>query len=403
MRINAHCHVFTFASFLTDAAEANLGARIKETHHRSDAVAHDALKLLHAAMAGHPAALQVLRLGIRKGLLGPGLLEFLRRGCHATIDAVTDDLFADMEACAGSDEETVVVPLMMDVVNGKSTKADLDKFDRQYEQTVLQAVRRPGRVLPFVAVNPLRPHGALEKMEKALESGECVGVKLYPSLGYAVNHPDMQEVMRICQQYDAPVTMHCNDAGFCGPEEYDCACCSPIAWGGMIGRYEVRFNFAHFGDHTPGKKASDTTPSWRDYIGILMDRYRDLVYADVSYQAGPLGGETSREGYAAWLHGQMNSPRGDNILFGSDSFMLLQDASEGSYWRFFENALGEEKFARIAETNPKRFLGLPGKGETPRPGSAMEKHIGFLRAKKKESGSRFGERSAPAAWLEGRL
>lgn len=402
MRIDVHCHVFAFETFLTQAAEANLKARIKGRF-LSDAVADDALTLVRDVLAGSDAAARLVRFAARHGLVGPGFPEFLRRGCLADGSAVTDALFAALAADPDADDQTLVVPLMLDVVTAESPAADLARYARQYDQTVLQAVRRPGRVLPFVAVNPLRPAGALERMEAALDSGQCVGVKLYPSLGFAANHPLVEPIMAACERYDAPVTMHCNDGGFHGPGTYDAALCSPVGWRDVVEAYAVRFDFAHFGDQTPGNGHSPAGPFWRDRIAGMMAAMQEKVFADVSYQQGVVDRPAEREAYAAWLRRQMESGLGDNILFGTDSFMVLQDAPEAEFRRFFEEALGGSGFARIADANPRRFLGLPDAGQAPRPGSAMARHIEFLRRKKREPGSRFGEAAPPAAWLDGRL
>ena len=45
MLINAHCHVFTFKTFLTAAATENLKYRIT-SHHVSEALANDLIRLI---------------------------------------------------------------------------------------------------------------------------------------------------------------------------------------------------------------------------------------------------------------------------------------------------------------------------------------------------------------------
>jgi predicted TIM-barrel fold metal-dependent hydrolase len=398
MLINAHCHVFTFKTFLTGAAENNLMARL-QAEHLSEAAASDAIKIIKKILFGDNSEQRIHDFAIRHNLTGVPALEFLRRGCLPSISAVTDALLADTQNSVGPDEDAVVVPLMMDVIAEDSPESDRVLYDAQYEQTVLQAVRHPGLVLPFVAVNPRRGPEAYTRMEEALESGACVGVKLYPSLGYTVNDRMMDKVMAACATYQAPVTMHCNDGGFCGPG-YDYTYCSPVSWRDMIERYDVRFNFAHFGDQTPGKPGSDT--SWRDEIVKLMGDYPERVYADVSYQSGPLGTADEKTAYVGWLKNELASEHGDNILFGTDSFMLYLSAFESDYWQFFKTALGQEDFRRMAETNAKRFLGLPDAGAEVQPGSAMARYIEFLK-RKKEVGSPFGQGAAPAKWLDGRL
>ena len=401
MRVNAHSHVFTFQTFLTAAAETNLKARLMAWH-LSEAAANDAVKLARKVLLGEDAETRLAVFAARHHLEGNPLLEFLRRGCLPDISAVTDPLMADSASGAGEEEETLAAVLMMDVVDGDSLPWELALYEEQFKDTALQAERWPGRALPFVAVNPLRGAQALDYLRRGLEEGLCVGVKLYPSLGYTARDPMIARIMQACQDASAPVVMHCNDGGFCWPD-YACTYCSPMAWADVIADYDVRFDFAHCGDQTPGKPESATHPSWRDYIGTLMDRFPDRVYADVSYQSGPLGKEDEQQRYVAWLKSQMATPRGDNILFGTDSFMLLQACADADYWAFFKTALGAGDFARIAATNPARFLGLPAAGETPGAATSLGRHVAYLRERRHGPGSRFGEGGRPASWLAGLL
>ena len=400
MHVNTHSHVFTFQTFLNAAAETNLKARLMSWH-LSEAAANDAVKLARKVLLGEDAEVRLAAFAARHHLEGNHVVEFLRRGCLPDISAVTDRLMADSERGAG-EEDVLAVLLMMDVVDGDSQPWERVLYEEQFKDTVLQAERWPGRALPFVAVNPLRGRQALDYLRRGLDEGLCVGIKLYPSLGFTIRDPMIPRIMRACQDASAPVVMHCNDGGFCGAG-YACTYCSPMAWADVIADYDVRFDFAHFGDHNPNNPAGEVTPSWRDYIGTLMDHYPGRVYADVSYQSGPLGKEDEQQRYIAWLQSQMATRRGDNILFGTDSFMLLQACADADYWAFFKDALGDGDFARIAATNPARFLGLPAAGEAPGADTALGRHVAYLRERKHAPGSRFDEGASPAAWLAGLL
>jgi len=408
MIINAHSHVFTFKTFLTEEAEANLAGRLRRSG-LSEPLANDLLAFAREALLDDVPDDLASRLYAFFEKLGGDklpLFTFFDRGCLQKIGDVTEALLADAAAgAAGLPGERIVVPLMMDVIAENSSDVDRARYDAQYEQTVLEAVRHPGRVLPFVAVNPRRGPKAYERMMQALESGECVGVKLYPSLGYegaGDMYAMLEKVLIACQEFSAPLTMHCNDGGFCGHEEYDYTYCSPVNWRERVETYDVRFNFAHFGDQTPGKWPKGKAPLWREVILELMDTCPERVFADVSFQSGPLGKPAERKTYVAWLKGELASRHGGQILWGTDSFMLFLSAFEREYWQFFRGALGPD-FQRIAGDNPRRFLGLPAKGEAVEEETAMGRHIAFLKKKKNEAGSRFREGSAPAAWLDGRL
>lgn len=416
MRIDAHCHIFTFKSFLTAAAETNLKARLKDRH-LSDAAIHDIVKFAKGVLLADDADARLTELAKRLHLTGHPVIEFLRRGCRGSISEVTDALMAETKAAASPDAECIAVALMMDVVDAESSRKDLERFASQYDDpacpakpcagqyhdTVLQAVRYPGRLLPFVAVNPLRGAEALDIMHHALDSGECVGVKLYPSLGYGITDPMVKQIMQECEAYNAPITMHCNDGGFCGAEQHDYFYCSPVSWRDVVRDYEVRFNFAHFGDQTPGKPGSDV--SWRDIVVEAMDLWPHRVYADVSYQSGPLGDAAAQDAYMSWLAAQIATERGCNILFGTDSFMLLQAARAADYWGFFQSRLGAG-FNRLACANPARFLGFQCDGDdcspteaalTVVPDSSLERHALYLRGRQADPAYAAG--APPATWL----
>lgn len=400
MIINAHAHVFTFKTFLTKAAEDILKARITE-HHLSQALANDLLRIVRKLFLGDntPAVTaQCERYLTQRGLLDLPLFQFFKRGCLGSIDEVTDALVSDTEDEAETGEETLVVPLMLDVIHEEASDEDRALYRTQYAQTVAQAVRYPGRVLPFVSVNPRRGPEALDILHRALEEGECAGVKLYPSLGYTINDPMIDKIMAACQSFGAPITMHCNDGGFCGPA-YDFTSCSPVSWRDVVASYDVRFNFAHCGDQSPAKTPVGPPTLWRGMILGLMDRYPDRIYADVSYQSGPLGDAGAKERYLLWLAGELASDRGANLLWGTDSFMIFLSCLESTYWRFFRQGLAPALFRRLGEDNPKRFLGLPHTpGQAPAPGSLLERHVAFLR-RQKEHNPDFASASHPAAWI----
>lgn len=414
MRVDVHCHVFTFSSFLTAAAERNLVSRLGREYHLSQEACNDLVKIAKKIVL---PKIQRGNIPLIARLLGltysHPAFKFLSRGCMQSISDVTDEHMSDLQALDPS-EEWLAAALMMDVVDEDSTAAERRLFAGQYADTVLQAIRYPGRVLPFVAVNPLRSDEALECMINALDTGECVGVKLYPSLGWDINDTMLADVMACCQTRGAPIIMHCNDGGFRGTGPYDAMCCSPVSWRDVIKAtalagdpaYGFRFDFAHFGDQTPGAPGADT--NWRDRISSLIGEYPGHVYADVSYQSGPLGNAIEQAQYIRWLMGELGSSRGCNICFGTDSYMLLQSADVATYWRFFENMLGAG-LQRMAEVNPARFLGfmagprqedcytLDNGDWRPQPGSSLERHATFLAGKAEDPS--FGDGAAPASWL----
>ena len=413
MRVDIHAHFFTFQLFLTAAAEANLQSRLVRDTHMSPAAAKTVVTLLKAIIqegVGQSGLWQFLK---KIGMVDHFAEQFVKTGCLPSISAVADAFFDGMSSgqvargyvpwppgVGDTAEELVTTALMMDVVDAASSQADLDKFAVQYRDTVLQAIRYPGRLLPFVAFNPLRGEQALKTVEYALDAGECVGVKLYPSLGYDANEPVINSLLAICAAYDAPIIMHCNDGGFCGPNELDPDKCFPGSWSDVVENYDVRIDFAHFGEQNrPGAY----TTVWRDNICTLMAAQPEKCFTDLSYQSHMVKQTSHSAAYADWLRGVMAKPISDNVLFGTDFFMSCMETDILSYWSAMAAVLGPD-FDRVCQANAERFLGFeppsaPGADDAlPRKDSSLERHACYLRAKGKGNPA-FASGAQPASWL----
>jgi len=92
--------------------------------------------------------------------------------------------------------------------------------------------------------------------------------------------------------------------------------------------------------------------SWFKVILDLMKAYPNNVYTDISYTLNnfdliPLIKDIIK-------HHQINN----QILFGTDFYMVSQERSEKEIVHTYRGALGEELFNQIAYENPKRFLNL---------------------------------------------
>jgi len=111
--------------------------------------------------------------------------DFIRIGFMPSIMDVADEIMAQTPDSAG------IVALTMDITRSDSFER---QFIKQLEDTAAAAAARyQGRMFPFVAVNTNRSnHYAY--MLKALNTLNFKGVKLYPSLGYAIDSPEMRKV-----------------------------------------------------------------------------------------------------------------------------------------------------------------------------------------------------------------
>lgn len=313
------------------------------------------------------------------------VFETLRIAMQPDIVAVADRLLADM----GPDD--ALVALMMDIVGKEETTRDRNNFLAQLNGTSEAAVQRPGRVLPFVAVNPTRANH-FDVMRRAIEEMGFVGVKLYPSLGYEVGTSDMQAVLDYCAGSDTPVLVHCTRGGFFkSPDaaEY----CDPAHWRPLLEeRPDLRICFAHFGGWGGLSGIVAEQKEWSDEILALMEHFAN-VYADISYHVDMMAGGDAERQYLEALHDLLDHEvYGDRILFGTDAWLVRLHVSDQGFWRYFEDVLREDAFAKAAERSPRTFLGLPDEQGVGMRENVV-RHVAFLEARSERVGA------PPAAWV----
>ncbi len=317
--------------------------------------------------------------------------EWLRIGFMKSIDSVTDDLMTHM------DEDDVTVVLPMDILDKNADKKDLDLFITQMQDTKRQALRYPGRVLPFAKVNPLRKE-SFKLMRESVESGACVGLKLYPSLGYKIQGGVMDDVLRYCDQHDLPVLQHCNDKGF-RKSPKDAQFCNPRHWIPVLDSLPgIKICFAHFGGQSQnGKPVWTRNPmpeeSWASDILEMMGQYPGRVYADVSYHSEQNDTPEATKNYRKNILAVLSDDRyRKQVLWGTDFHLLRMDSTDTDYTSGFRTLTDIENFDLISQHNPADFLGLPVFGKTE--GRNIARHVAWLA----ENHAR-AVHGKPASWL----
>lgn len=273
-------------------------------------------------------------------------IDFIRIGFLPSIQDVADEIMAQTPDGAG------IVALTMDI-----TRSDLfeRQFIKQLEDTAAAAARYSGRIFPFVAVNPNRSnHYAL--MLKALNTLNFTGVKLYPSLGFAIDSQAMHEVYAYCEGNQVPLLMHCNPGGYYYARRY-IEHSSPRLWKAILKTFpQLKICYGHFGggEGLTGTRLPDQT-SWTGQILQLMTEYPG-VFADISYHDDPMQGGQDETRYFDNLQNLLQTDViKERILFRTDFFMNRVRLKDKNYWSFFADRLGSE-FDTIARVNPQRFL-----------------------------------------------
>jgi len=225
-----------------------------------------------------------------------------------------------------------------------------------------------GRILPFATIFPDHP-GAAAEVRRCVEDLGFRGLKLYPRLGFAPDHPVlMNEVYPLMAERGLPVISHCSRGGVSGRgmtqargDRYS----DPAAFVPVMRAFpDLRVCLAHFGGmedwrayvqdgidpRDPDARARNWQVAIRDMIG--SGEFPNL-WTDISYTLFHF------DDYLPFLRIFLqNETLAARVLFGSDYYMTRQEAlSERAVCFRLRDALGEDMFRRIAETNPEIWLG----------------------------------------------
>ena len=307
-------------------------------------------------------------------------INFLRIALLPGIRDVTDHLMAEIK------KDDAVIALMMDITKD-GTPPGL--FETQLKGTSDMVLAYPGSLFPFVAVNPNRGNH-YEIMERALTTMGFVGVKLYPSLGYDIDSPEMRKVYEYCQKNNVPIMQHCNDGGFNYKDNAEKS--NPVYWEPVLKDYEqLKICFGHFGGDDNFVRSAIATNTWTGTILDLMERYEG-VYADIAYHDAPMKDEELEANYFKNMRMLLDNERyNKKILFGTDFYMVRMRIREKNHWKWFEKRITPTHFRQISEINPLDFLGMP-KGHR-KPAWNIVNYMQFVRMHSDKM------KSAAAAWL----
>ncbi len=266
----------------------------------------------------------------------------------------------------------VVLPMDMEHCGYGRVRTPLaDQHDELAQLTA--SPRWAGRILPFVAIDPRGP-GRAEEARIRIEDQGFRGLKVYPRLGYAPDHPVlMDRVYPLLEARGLPVMTHCSRGGMTGqgiaPALGD-RLSAPQAWEPVMRRFpRLRVCLAHFGGQDdwaayacPDLFPSDPRKGDGNWVRTICDmigsgRWPGL-WTDISYTMFQF--DEFIPFLRLFLTG--DDDRSERlrrrVLFGSDYYMTRQEhLSEREVCFRLRNALGEEVFRRIAEENPAVWLG----------------------------------------------
>jgi len=265
----------------------------------------------------------------------------------------------------------VVLPMDMELSGYGEAEENIEAQHRElYDLTKLD--RYKGRVIPFASVHPDRP-GAFEIIRRAVDDYGFRGLKIYPKLGYAPDHPVlMQQIYPFIVGRGLPVMTHCSRGGFKHlkwTQDQADAVTRPQAYINVMKEFpEMRLCLAHFGGqqdwadyvnegYDPDDPKAEEN-NWQMAIrGMITSGDYPNLYTDISYTIFH---------FAEFIPFLRLFLRGDDqgtkrlrerVLFGSDFYMTRQEEmSERAVCFSLRNDLGEDTFRQIADLNPNRWL-----------------------------------------------
>ncbi|MBM9593067.1 amidohydrolase family protein [Roseitranquillus sediminis] len=267
------------------------------------------------------------------------------------------------------DAKFVVLPLDMEPIGHGPVEIGIRGQHDELHRLTQDGVYGP-RVIPFASVHPATP-GAAAEFRRCVETLGFRGLKVYPKLGYAPDHPLlMEEIYPLCVERGLPVISHCSRGGIYRKgwdQRRRDEVSGPEAWIPVMEAHpELRVCLAHFGGDA----------DWRSYINDGFDpddpdarrknwvwQINDMIcrgdfpnlWTDISYTIFKF------DEYAPLLRIFLQERKlGERVLFGSDFYMTRQERlSEKAISIRLRDTLGDDHFRQIAETNPRVFLALP--------------------------------------------
>lgn len=299
------------------------------------------------------------------------LYQFQQQGARGSQEAILNDVKEHYP----SDTRFVVLPMEMHGAGYGDVPVSLR--DQHDELARLRtSANHAGTVLPFATVDPRVP-GSVEECLRAITELGFAGLKIYPRLGFAPDHPRlMDEVYPIIVERNLPVMTHCSRGGVQGRHFDDYRAdhvTRPTAYLPVLRAFpEMRLCLAHFGGARDWESYMNAKPTrggenWmsqiRDMIcsGEFPNLWTDISYTLFRFQDyAPI--------LRLLLKGNLDSDKRlrRRVLFGSDFYMTRQEKlSERAVCIRLRDTLGEALFQQMAETNPAIWLGeAPEKDRT---------------------------------------
>ena len=269
----------------------------------------------------------------------------------------------------------LVIASMVDydwwLARGDKTPTSLsDQVDILSQMSVLLGGRMHGFVAfcPFRETMTLNSGGtgdAMRLVKRAIETRGCVGVKLYPPMGFAAwgntgkkfwsnkptlpaaaSDPDfgmrldsaMKSLFTYCVANDVPVMAHTNHSN--GPNEEFKALAGSEYWRLALEQFPgLRVSFGHFGDTDPEDHKGEKTRPFLKLMTQGSGSPGENAFADSGYFAGTLLNQAKMRDVLRDLYSAESRILLERFMYGTDWSMILPQKNVERYLSDFIEVL----------------------------------------------------------------
>lgn len=261
-------------------------------------------------------------------------------------------------------EETkfIVLPMDMAYMGAGKVKEDIDEQHEELAR-LSKTQKYKDTLIPFAHIDPRRS-GSLGRLKSLVENHNFRGVKIYPTLGYSpTDKVLMEEIYPYMVEKNIPLMAHCSPGSVNSKDigrDKAHAFADPYNYRDVMVKFpELRICLGHFGGIGEWRRhlnepRDPKKPTWLTKIRELIrsgeypNLYTDISYTIFSFQENvPL--------LKILLEDEKIL---EKVLFGSDFYMVESEKySERRLSTDLRSALNEKKFWKIANENPKTYLG----------------------------------------------
>lgn len=265
------------------------------------------------------------------------------------------------------------------------------KASHMQDQVLLHeqlALLSGGFMLPLVAYNPWvdiqENDASINLVKRAIESHGCVGVKMYPPMGFypygnfanpltskeprpadlALLDKKLLALYELCDNLGVPVMAHANESN--GRDHEHDTLAGAKGWKALRDHVPQSLKKLHVNAGHFGGDSVKTTGDWTDdFVRLMSERGALRVYGDLGYWEKLLSSDSVKVNLKALLTTKLEAGgiAADRVMYGSDWLMLSQvpgwELYGGQMARVLQEiAPSKDAFFKVMGSNALECFGL---------------------------------------------